>query len=138
MGEHMILLAIAALGASNMAPFGATLGLDAAAQQPLQPGEVHIRILPSPSDYPAAARKARVEGVAVAMCAVDGAGALRACRIQQEQPADYGFGQALLETAERVRIETVTLKGAPTVGRSFRLALRFRLPDQGQADGAGQ
>lgn len=124
----MIRLAIAALGASMLTPPGVIFSTTV--QPPLQPGEVNIRFVPAPAatrDYPTEARKDKVEGEAVAVCAIDGAGALKACKIQQEAPADYGFGQALLKTAERVRIEATTRSGAPTAGRSFRLTMRFRL-----------
>lgn len=124
----MIRLTMAALSASMLASPGAILSPNA--QPPLQPGEVNVRIMPSAAearDYPTAARQDKIEGEAVAVCAIDGGGALKACKIQREAPADYGFGQALLRTAERVRIEAVTRNGAPTAGRSFRLAMRFRL-----------
>lgn len=130
----MIRLTMAALSASMLASPGAISLTNA--QPPLQPGEVNVRLMPSAAearDYPTAARKDKIEGEAVAVCAIDGGGALRACKIQREAPADYGFGQALLQTAERVRIEAVTRTGAPTAGRSFRLAMRFRLAEH---DGA--
>jgi TonB family protein len=133
----MIRLAMAALGASMLASPGAMSLTNA--QPPLQPGEVNVRIIPSAAtarDYPTEARKDKIEGEAVAVCAIDGGGALKACKIQQEAPADYGFGEALLETAERVRIEAVTRNGAPTAGRSFRLAMRFRLTEHDAAASA--
>lgn len=85
-----------------------------------------LRDSPTPRLYPKAALDARVEGLAVADCAVDAKNLTYDCRIHSESPEGWGFGEAAVAMASRVRI------AAPDYDRMrsprARVPIRFRLP----------
>lgn len=80
--------------------------------------------------YPAAADKAGVNtGRAVLGCMVEAEGKV-ACKVQGEEPAGYGFGEAALKLAPYFRLNTWTLEGLPTIGAAVRMPVRFQMDSQ--------
>ena len=78
--------------------------------------------------YPREALEARVEGHATALCTVQASGDLTACAITEETPPGYGFGAKVLETAQYIRVYSLSKYGAPTKGRLIAVPMRFTLP----------
>lgn len=74
--------------------------------------------------HPRRAAEREVGGVASLACRVrDVTGALE-CRVRDDQPPGYGFGEAALRVAELYRIAPEA-GGAPTLGRKFELVVDF-------------
>jgi TonB family protein len=78
--------------------------------------------------YPEAARRARVEGSAVANCVIMPSGHLQNCTLEAESPEGHGFGKATLLLLSRMRIAEKAGDGSPTAGRKFHFPMRFKLP----------
>ena len=83
---------------------------------------------PAARFYPPEALKARVEGHATALCTVEASGDLTACAITEETPPGYGFGAKVLETAQYIRVYSLSKYGAPTKGRLIAVPMKFTLP----------
>lgn len=69
------------------------------------------------------------EGVTVIECRVQENGRLDQCVVVSETPADQGWGEAALETAQRFRMDTVDRRGQSTVGSRVRLTKQWRSED---------
>jgi protein TonB len=76
--------------------------------------------------YPARARDRGKEGRVTLDCIVAADGAI-GCRIVQETPEGWGFGQAALKIAPAFRIAPQMEDGRPTAGGTVRVDLNFRL-----------
>lgn len=67
-------------------------------------------------------------GRVVLNCAVRPDGTLTDCRIEEEQPAGVGFGEAALRVASQSRVSAETARAASSDSR-VRFTTRFRLDD---------
>lgn len=80
--------------------------------------------------YPARAQRMNVEGRATIACTVDAKGALQACQVVSESPADQDFGQAALRMSRLFKMRPMTLDGAAVSGGAVRVPIRFVLPHE--------
>lgn len=78
--------------------------------------------------YPERAQRLAVEGAATISCVVDASGRLQDCRVLDETPAGYGFGEAALRMKVLFRMKPLTRGGQPVDGGVVRVPIRFRLP----------
>jgi TonB family protein len=107
----------------------------AAPPQPREPVVVRHRVLRSPTGedvsalYPDAAALADLGGRAVVECTVALSTRLEACRVLEEEPKGYGFGDAAVRTAMLYRIAPPTIDGEPVPGTKFRVPVRFAMAD---------
>ncbi|RYF87680.1 MAG: TonB family protein [Caulobacteraceae bacterium] len=111
---------IAALGLSFLAaPASAWGGQDAGPPPP--PATKPLPTAPATPDDPN-------EGRVVLNCAVQPDGNVRDCRIVEEAPAGFGFGQAAIRVAAQSRLSP---EAARTIGPDGRVqwTTRFRLDD---------
>lgn len=67
------------------------------------------------------------------VCDVQAGGALAGCKVDREEPAGQGFGQAVLALAPKFRADLMSAEGAPTVGARVRVPVRFSLRPVQQA-----
>jgi len=81
--------------------------------------------------YPKAAITAGVGAAKVVIdCGITGEGRLDNCRVRQEEPAQYGFGEATIQLASHFRMAANDLDGKPTAGGTVRIPVVFvRAPD---------
>src|SRR5690349_7592307 len=63
--------------------------------------------------YPVAAMRKGVGGKAVVRCTASTAGTLSGCRVEQEDPAGLGFGQAALMLAPSYLVRPPLVDGRP-------------------------
>jgi len=76
--------------------------------------------------YPKAAIKAGVGAAKVVIdCGVTRQGRLENCLVQQEEPAQYGFGEATIQLASHFRMAANDLDGKPTAGGRVRIPIVF-------------
>lgn len=61
------------------------------------------------------------------LCGVGADGALSECKVQSEDPAALGYGDAALRLAPYFRLAVWTEEGLPAVGGVVRMPLRFDL-----------
>jgi TonB family protein len=84
--------------------------------------------------YPEAAKAKGVnEGRAVLGCTIGVGGALRDCRVEQENPAGLGFGAAALALSGSFALSPWTAEGKPTDGAAVRIPIRYVLPEEAEA-----
>jgi protein TonB len=79
--------------------------------------------------YPERANRLGQEGAATIRCTVSAKGALIACLVASEAPADGGFGDAALKLAKVFRLKPATADGAPVDGGVFSTKITFKLPE---------
>jgi hypothetical protein len=58
-------------------------------------------------------------------CVVQQGGGVSNCKVEREEPAGIGVGQAALALAPRFRLSTWTAEGLPTVGGTIHIPLRY-------------
>jgi TonB family protein len=78
--------------------------------------------------YPTKALRAEVTGRAVLSCEVTAEGALAGCKVLEDFPANFGFGEAVLKMAPLFRMRPITKDGQPVAGGVVRIPIRFLLP----------
>ena len=90
------------------------------------------KIVPEASDvpryYPDLAQRQGVEGWAAMLCRVAPEGQLTACVVEEEFPAELGFGQAVVRLGDLMRMGELDKDGVPTAGRPVRVKINFKLP----------
>lgn len=109
--------------------------LAATAAVPVQPAAntpltiMDFDISPMAAGPPVMSERAKQEqkpGSASAICTVSPEGMLTTCKVVQETPLGYGFGDAVLGMASRLRLPLKTKAGVPAVGKRFLLSLAVR------------
>lgn len=122
----------AILGA--VAAFGAAVGAQALAA-PARPSAVTQPdwvAKPNADDlgahFPKAAVELGIPGRATVDCEVDAFGALRACQVASESPAQLGFGPAAVAMTPLFRMRPMTRDGHPVAGARVRIPVNFALP----------
>jgi TonB family protein len=88
--------------------------------------------------YPPRAVKEGVGGTAEMECAATAEGTLGRCRILQETPAGYGFGDATLNLAGKFRMAPKTPDGHSVQGGIVRIPLTFRPPEASKIEWLAQ
>jgi len=79
--------------------------------------------------YPVRALADQVRGGAAMVCTVSETGHLNACRVADELPAGYGFGQAAVDLAVDFLVKPSQLDGQPVGGRQVRVTVSFNTTD---------
>ena len=77
--------------------------------------------------YPAAAKKAGVEGKALINCRMTASAGLADCRVVSESPEGYGFGDAALQVAGAYKLDPAVRQGQPDEAR-ITIPIIFNLP----------
>lgn len=89
---------------------------------------------------PAAARRARVDGMVTLRCIIGLDSRLENCRVVSETPPGMGFGEAAVRVAtSRFRFSPPTRNGRPVAGTEMPLGIQFNLggrrPSSGPLEG---
>ena len=96
-------------------------------------------IKPSPEDiwwaYPPKARADDVAGRATITCNISVDGVPEDCTVVSEQPADYGFGEAAVSLASRMRFRPMIRCGRAERSH-VRIPIAFSLPEDAPASDA--
>jgi len=79
--------------------------------------------------YPERAARLEKEGRATVLCRVDARGRLQDCKILDESPEGYGFGDATLKLVGSFRMRPQTRDGVPVDGGTVRIPMVYRLPE---------
>ena len=77
--------------------------------------------------YPRRALNEGVQGRVVVEGLIRRDGRLEACRIVVETPEEYGFGEATLRVAAKLRVKPVNRSGANIIGARLRIPLVWRV-----------
>lgn len=77
--------------------------------------------------YPPEALHRAQMGRAAMTCEVAASTRLERCVITQEDPPGFGFGDALLKTAQYYRVAPPTVDGAPYPGAKITIPMKFEL-----------
>lgn len=77
--------------------------------------------------YPESAIRRGIQGQATISCAVTARGALTACRVVSETPAEERFGAAALKLARYFRLSPQTINGNTVEGAPVTIPIRFSL-----------
>ena len=88
-------------------------------------GAPEAAVMPDLETIRAARPAAEAAGMAAMTCRVGDGGALQACHVEAETPADQGFGAAALTLAPRFRATVWSADGLPTVGATIRVRVGF-------------
>ncbi len=83
--------------------------------------------------FPERAVRANQGGRAAITCAVTATGDLENCRVTEESPADFGFGEAALKLAPLFKMLPTTKTGESVAGGTINIPIRFLLP-HGESD----
>lgn len=78
--------------------------------------------------YPKVAFDKKVTGDVSLECAADAKGRLTNCKVVEEDPVGYGFGEAAVLLAAKDRVKIKDGSGASIVGRPFNRAFSFLAP----------
>lgn len=79
--------------------------------------------------YPKAAHAAGVTSARVTVdCSITAEGRLDKCLVRQEDPAQYGFGEATIKLARHFQMAAEDRDGKPTAGGVIRLPIVFQDP----------
>lgn len=79
--------------------------------------------------YPQAAHEAGVTAARVLIdCSITAEGRLENCLVRQEDPAQYGFGEATIKLARHFQMAPEDRDGKPTAGGVIRLPIVFQDP----------
>ena len=70
-----------------------------------------------------------VTGSATLQCIVRPDGGLGACAVLDDNPAEFGFGDAALQIAALLRVAPLDEAGQPVAGGVVRFPVKFTLPD---------
>jgi TonB family protein len=84
--------------------------------------------------YPKDALNHGATGTAVIGCRVADDGALRACAVEEQNPARYHFGDAGLKLASDFRMKARDEDGRSTAGSTVRVPILFKLADDDRLD----
>ena len=60
-------------------------------------------------------------------CTVTAKGTLVGCSTTDEDPPNFGFGEAALKISKFFKLKPQTIDGKPTEGGTFRRTIRFNL-----------
>lgn len=75
--------------------------------------------------YPVRAQFKSMDGRAVVECHIGQGGFLADCKILEEDPSNFGFGEAALNVAKTCQLSERTPSGISTVGLKVRIPIRF-------------
>jgi TonB family protein len=75
--------------------------------------------------YPEKARRQQVSGRAAISCTVNAGGGLVDCKVVEDFPAGFGFGEAVLRMSSLFKLSPVLKDGRPVEGGTIKIPLRF-------------
>jgi protein TonB len=105
------------------------LGAGGAVAQEAHPETARRPVFNTGDYYPQRAADEGIGGRVVLTCTVSADGSLRDCVVDSESPTGHGFGSAALRAAQKLRMRTTTVDGAPTEGATVHIPLTFNPPD---------
>jgi hypothetical protein len=80
--------------------------------------------------YPEAANRAAIGGHATVVCEVAFTHLLENCKVTEEEPKGYGFGEAVLSLTPKFRAAPATVDGTPVAGSRLSIPVGFRMMAQ--------